>query len=95
LSFLWKKKRLIIDKIKTYLEQVDTCRDLFHKSMKELIISKSNKEDEESVQLVHKAESRADDIRREIELDLYQKALIPESRGDVLGLLETIPYILF
>jgi len=39
---------------------------------------------------VHRAESQADDIRREIEVAMYSKALFPESRGDVLGLLESM-----
>ena len=39
---------------------------------------------------VHKSESKADDIRREIEVVMYSKALFPESRGDILGLLETM-----
>jgi len=39
---------------------------------------------------VHKAESHADDIRREIEVAMYSKSLFPESRGDILGLLEAM-----
>ncbi len=39
---------------------------------------------------VHRAESTADDIRRQIEDLMYSKALFPESRGDILGLLETM-----
>ncbi len=35
-------------------------------------------------------ENRADDLRRTIEGHLYRHSLIPESRGDVLGLLETM-----
>jgi len=35
-------------------------------------------------------ESRADELRRAIERSLYEQALIPESRGDVLGLLEDL-----
>ena len=42
---------------------------------------------------LHKAESMADDIRREIEVMMYIKALFPESRGDILGLLETMDRI--
>ena len=34
-------------------------------------------------------EKAADELRREIRFKLYTKMLIPESRGDVLGLLET------
>jgi len=39
---------------------------------------------------VHAAESKADDIRRDIEVTMYTKSLFPESRGDILGLLEAI-----
>ena len=46
------------------------------------------------VKSTHKEESRADDMRRDIELELYSKALIPESRGDILGLLESVDILL-
>ena len=39
-------------------------------------------------------ESRADALRRTIENRLYSETLIPESRGDVLGLLENIDRVL-
>ena len=39
---------------------------------------------------IHGVESQADDICREIEVMMYAKALFPESRGDILGLLETM-----
>lgn len=38
---------------------------------------------------IRKNEESADGLRREIRYRLYKKMLIPESRGDVLGLLET------
>lgn len=38
---------------------------------------------------IRKNEEAADELRREIRYRLYRKMLIPESRGDVLGLLET------
>ena len=41
----------------------------------------------------HKFESRADDIRNEIITLMYAKVLIPESRGDILRLLEAIDQI--
>ena len=90
MALFWKKEQLIINKIESYLDHVDTCRDMFRRSMDGLIKFGVNRENEESVELVHRAEALADDVRREIELDLYQKALIPESRGDVLGLLENL-----
>ncbi len=38
---------------------------------------------------LRKIEERADDLRRNIEIKLYTRTLIPESRGDVLGMLES------
>lgn len=38
--------------------------------------------------LLDKLESRADRLSREVEAALYSQSLIPEHRGDVLGLLE-------
>ncbi|MBA7690916.1 hypothetical protein ES703_99452 [subsurface metagenome] len=93
MGLLWRKEQFIIHKIEAYLEQVDKCQELFRSSMEELINSGGNEAREESVAMVHRAEARADDLRREIELELYQKALIPESRGDVLGIIETIDRI--
>ena len=48
---------------------------------------------EEDYHRIHKAESIADDIRRDIEVMMYSKALFPESRSDILNLLESIDRI--
>ncbi len=45
-------------------------------------------------QHVDRLESTADDLRRAIEIQLYSQTLIPESRGDVLGLLENLDKII-
>jgi predicted phosphate transport protein (TIGR00153 family) len=90
---LWKKEKSIIAKIENYLDQVDICRDRFRACIEALLLEPKNKENEASVEEVHQAESKADDLRRDIELQLYQRALIPESRGDVLGLIETMDVI--
>jgi hypothetical protein len=44
---------------------------------------------EERLKEIDKTESDADTLRRTIEEKLYVKTLIPENRGDVLGLLES------
>lgn len=90
---LWKKEKSVIDKIKTYLEQVDRCRNRFRVCIEQLILEPDNTENPAIVEEVHRSESKADDLRRTIELQLYERALIPESRGDVLGLLETMDVI--
>jgi hypothetical protein len=45
------------------------------------------------IEQTHKFESRADDLRNEIIEMMYSKVLIPESRGDILRLLESIDLI--
>jgi predicted phosphate transport protein (TIGR00153 family) len=90
---LWKKEKSIIDKIKAYLDQVDRCRNRFRDCIEKLILEPENEENRAILEEVHRSESKADDLRRTIELQLYERALIPESRGDVLGLLETLDVI--
>jgi predicted phosphate transport protein (TIGR00153 family) len=41
----------------------------------------------------HRFESHADDVREEIKVLMYGKVLLPESRGDIMGLLESIDHI--
>jgi predicted phosphate transport protein (TIGR00153 family) len=90
---LWKKEQSIIDKIKGYLDQVDSCRNRFRKCIEKLLLEPNDEENQAILEKVHRSESKADDLRRDIELQLYERALIPESRGDVLGLLETMDAI--
>ena len=89
----WKKQRNIIGKIRNYLDQVRLCSEAFEGCIGRLLADVSSPEAEELLRAVHRAESRADDLRREIEYELYQRALIPESRGDVLGILENFDHI--
>ena len=44
-------------------------------------------------QEVHQFESKADDSRRQIELFLYEKSLLPETRRDLLLMVETLDRI--
>lgn len=85
-----RKQRRVQELITQYNEQVDICLEEFQSA----VIAYCDRHDreklaEDSVK-VRRAESRADDIRREIEVLMYSKALFPESRGDILGLLETM-----
>ena len=84
-----RKQKSVFAKLNKYLDQLDECKDQFIICITELINRGINERNKEHVKNVHKAESVADDIRREIECELYNKALIPELRSDVLGILET------
>jgi predicted phosphate transport protein (TIGR00153 family) len=90
---LWKKEKSIVDKIKAYLDQVDVCRNRFRVCIERLLLQPDDEENQAILEEVHRSESKADDLRRTVELQLYERALIPESRGDVLGLIETLDVI--
>ena len=49
---------------------------------------------EDHLKDLRKVEETADDLRRNIEIKLYTRTLIPESRGDVLGLMESCDKVL-
>jgi len=79
--------------IEEYMESLDACIVSFSKCLKLYNKDKYSKEFTKETKKTHKFKSIADDIRREIELKLYGKALLPESRGDVLGMLESLDKI--
>ncbi len=87
--FLWKKQKNIQDMIEGYFELCDRCFQLFQEATAVYFEQGLGQAFDQGVEATHKAESEADDQRREIELTLYGKALLPDSRGDLLGLLET------
>ena len=84
------KQRELEAELAAYREEAARCVDEFQRSFRQYCQSSDLDELNKNVVRIHRAESRADDIRREIEVAMYSKALFPESRGDVLGLLETM-----
>lgn len=84
----WRKSN-VEKKIETYMEAVDECVEIFLKAIRIYVLEGRTVQFETLVDECHRTESNADDIRREIEMTLYGKALLPESRGDILGMLET------
>ena len=85
---LWKKQESIFSKINDYFEKTDKTRDVFKKTAADLINQDADPSLADAVEAVHAAEHQADTQRRGVIIELYKKALIPESRGDILGLLE-------
>lgn len=92
-EFLFKKERQIEALIYSYLDNLKMAQENFQKSLDTFFEKGFCEELDFLIEQTHKFESRADDIRNEIETMMYAKALIPESRGDILGLLEAIDEI--
>jgi predicted phosphate transport protein (TIGR00153 family) len=89
----WKKERQIEKAIEGYLQTTEECVASFIEAMGVYCEQGTGEAFEALVNQTHKHESAADDIRRDIELAMYRKALIPESRGDVLGMLEALDLV--
>ena len=88
--FMFKKNRRLFHKIEDYLATAEeTLRD-FKNDLKYVFENGRDAHFEKMTNEIHVKESRADDIRQEIELDLYEKALLPESREDLFLMLERL-----
>jgi len=87
------KQRQIEKMLFEYLEQWKKCLESFKRGMDVYLEHGLGEEFDFYVDETHKMESHADDLRRKIEWEMYSKALIPESRGDILGFLETMDRI--
>lgn len=91
--FLWKKNHVLVDMVEEYLQKSEECIDYFKKSFEYYIRNGLGAEFDGLINKTHMAESSCDDIRRKIEAAMYEKSLVPESREDILHLLEAIDKI--
>ena len=93
MALFFSKKNKFLEMIEGYLKKVTECTELAKKALLLYIDKGCCEKFDELVTKTHMAESCSDDLRREIEILLYEKALMPESRGDILGMLETVDKI--
>ncbi len=93
LDFFLRKQRLIEKDVFDYLYQWKKCLEDFKAGMEIYLDEGLGEKFNYYVQQVHKTEDRADELRRKVEWEMYSKALLPESRGDILGFLETMDKI--
>jgi len=92
-KFLFKKEQQVESLIYTYLDTLKMAQNNFFNAMNSYFEKGFSEDFYFLIEQTHKVESKADDTRYEIETLMYSKALIPESRGDILGLLEAIDQI--
>jgi len=89
MRFINKQKR-VAGQITEYTQTIERCMGILHDSIERYCRDGDRETLRRDFQEIHRFEGSADDIRRDIELMMYTKALFPESRGDILGLLETM-----
>lgn len=84
---LFKSTGMVIGQIDEFLDVIDQSGLVFRRGVGHYL--KKNKERFSSdLEEIDGLESRADELRRNVEDALYRHSLMPELRSDVLGLLE-------
>ena len=81
-------------KIDQFLDRLSESALVFRGAVDAYLADGCSDEFSEKHHNVDRLESDADNLRRDIETQLYTQTLIPESRGDVLGLLENLDHII-
>ncbi len=89
MSLLLSKHKKLEMQIERFLDIISEAGILFIKGV-EAYLTLDKTDFEDKLKEVIGKEHKADELRRDIETELYQKTLIPENRGDVLGLLENL-----
>jgi len=82
----------LVMKIDSYIDLVGESVLHFEEGVK-LYLSGKDDEFNERLNIIKMLEVRADGLRQDIESQLYVQTLIPESRGDVLEILEAMDAI--
>ncbi|HUV51157.1 MAG TPA: DUF47 family protein [Anaerolineae bacterium] len=92
-NFLFKKENRVEVLIFEYMDTLKLTQESFLNAINSCLEDQKCDEFEFLITQTHKYESKADDIRDEINNMMYSKALIPDSRGDIMRLIESIDLI--
>ena len=79
--------------IDKFLDLLSEAGLIFKHAIQVYLANGATADFEEKLLHINKIESSADKLRRSIETQLYAQTLIPDARGDVLGLLENLDNI--
>ena len=91
---IFRRTRELEGEIDEFMDNLAQSALAFTRAVAIFLAAGRSEEFDEKLGQVNDLESRSDDLRRAIERKLYAQTLIPESRGDVLGLLENLDSVL-
>ena len=87
MAVLFKSTKKLENQLDEFLDAVDEGVIVFKHGLRNFLEGDMDKFNERLATL-DQLENKADDLRRKAENNLYTHSLIPEHRGDVLGILE-------
>ena len=93
MSLFWKREKEARGLIEEYFRAADEAMKQFERAIECYLEQGLGEPFCGADERLQQCESRADEIRNQIELLLYSRALLPESRGDILGLLEAFDHL--
>ncbi len=93
MKFLFRKQRQVQILVERYLEHLRLAQQNFSQAIASCLAGDARDDFMILADETHRFESKADDVREEIKTLMYSKVLLPESRGDIMGLLEAIDQI--
>jgi len=91
---LFRRTKELEQKIDSFFDKISEAAVVYRLAVRVYLKEGLNKDFQDRLDRVNSLESDADNLRREIEQQLYSNTLIPDSRGDVLGLIETADQLL-
>ena len=91
---LFGRTRQLEGQIDDFLDKLSESTVMFRLGVRTYLDEGANGEFEQKLMAVNALESDADTLRRNIEKELYTHTLIPDARGDVLGLIETLDHVM-
>ncbi|MFO7821247.1 MAG: DUF47 family protein [Lentisphaeria bacterium] len=88
--FMFKKNKKMLEEFDSYLQTAGELLDDFKAALDYYFENGPDDHVQNLANEIHIKESRCDDIRRHIELEIFEKSLLPESREDIFLLLERL-----
>ncbi len=92
-SHLFSGTRSLENQIDEFLDKVSEAGMVFGRAMHVYLNQGPGDEFDSFLNQAADIEGRGDDLRRNIESELYMRTLIPDLRGDVLALLESMDHL--
>ncbi|MHC4983054.1 MAG: DUF47 domain-containing protein [Planctomycetota bacterium] len=89
----WRRQAELENAIEDYLQEAQKCLEALSRAIECYFAEGLSSGFEELVDQVRLSETESDSKRREIESMMYGQLLIPEHRGDILGLLEALDLV--
>jgi len=93
MPFLFKNTKILEAQIDEFLDAISQSAIVYKQAINNYLTGDMEKF-EERMTAIDGLESKADKIRRNVENQLYGQSLIPEHRGDVLALLESMDNVI-